>query len=82
MVDSIGPVGQAQGVQSIKNIQDRAQEKSGVSESSAPVDAVQISDEALSLAQVERAAQDAGTALQNDSSATLSNDQERLNALV
>lgn len=84
MVDSINPAGQIQNIQSTKSTAQKAQETRGgtTQASSEPVDEVQISQEALSFAQAEDALKNAASALASDNSLTLSNDVERLNALV
>jgi len=82
MVDSIGSLSSTQNVQGVKSTaakKDDAQKVDG--SSSAPVDDVQISDEAL-LAQISQTARDASEALAQDNSSVLSNDAKRLDALV
>ena len=83
MVNPINPSGSIQNTQAVKSVVSKQSdlhktEKSGGS----AVDEVHISEEALSLAQVEQAARDVSENLSSDSSASLSNDAERLNALV
>lgn len=81
MVDSINPVGQAQSIQSVENSSSKQDEVKKV-ESSAPVDDVQISEEAINLAQAEQAARDVAASLSNNQDVTLSNDNGRLNTLA
>jgi hypothetical protein len=82
MVDSVNSSGHIQSLQSIKSSSQKNQDNKQAEKSSAPVDDVQISEEALNIAQAENAAKEASSALTNDQSIALSSDQERLNALV
>ncbi len=82
MVDSINSVGQIQNIQSVKSNTQKNKDTSETENASAPVDAVEISEEALNLAQVEKAAAEAASSLSSDGSLSLSVDPERLNALV
>ena len=83
MVDSINPSGSIQNTQAVKSTTSKQSDSQKSEKSSASsVDEVQISEEALTLAQVEQAARDASGILANDALASLSNDAEKLNALV
>ena len=83
MVDSVNSSGHIQSLQSIKTSSQKNQDSSKQAEkSNVPVDDVQISEEALNIAQAEKAAKEASSFISNDQSVTLSSDQERLNALV
>jgi len=85
MVESIHGAGPVQGIttggkEPLKNKQE-AKERDELS-GSEPVDRVEISKEALSLAQAEESAEEARDALREDQTQTLSNDEERLDDLA
>lgn len=82
MVDSINPSGQVSGIQPVKNNSPKNQETKENEKSSAPVDEVNISKEALDLAQAEKAAKEVAATLSSDENYSLSNDQERLSTLI
>ena len=83
MVDSINPLNQIQNISSANNARKTSEtEKSDETRSSAPVDEVSLSEDALSLSQAEEAAKRAAEQLANDESLTLSSDEDRLNKLV
>lgn len=83
MVDSINSSGQVQGIQSAKSSSPKDQDvKDSEKKQPAPVDDVQISKEAIDLAEAEKAAKDVASSLSSDANATLSADQERLSTLI
>ena len=83
MVDSINPVGQLQNTQSVRsNAQKNKDSAEATQSSSSPVDEVEISQEALNIAQAEQAASSISSALQENLNETLSADADRLNALA
>ena len=83
MVDSINPVGPLQNTQSVKsNAQKNKDSAEATQSSSSPVDEVEISQEALNIAQAEQAASSISSALQENPNETLSADADRLNALA
>ena len=83
MVDSINPVGPLQNTQSVKsNAQKNKDSAEATQSSSSHVDEVEISQEALNIAQAEQAASSISSALQENLNETLSADADRLNALA
>ncbi len=82
MVDSVNSVGQAQSLQSVSKPSASKQGDVKKADTRAPLDKVQISSEALDLAQAEQAAKDVAATLSYRAEATLSDDNARLNALA
>ena len=87
MVDSIGSGGQIPKFQSSEGIQKTSDKKGaksadGAQSASRSGDSVQISEEALSLANAQKAAEDIAAQISQDNTQTLSSDQERLSTLI
>lgn len=87
MVDSIGSGGQTPKIQSSENLQKTSDKKGtkssdGAQSASRSSDSVQISEEALTLANAQKAAEDVAAQVSQDNTQTLSSDQERLSTLI
>lgn len=83
MVDSINPAGQIQNTQSVRsNAQKNQEAKSSDVSSANPVDDVQISQEALSIAQAQEALSNVTSQLSSQTDLTLSDDVKRLDSLA
>lgn len=84
MVDSIGSSGNSQNVSQTNRTQNqRTKEAQGSNAtSSAPQDEVQLSDEAISLAEAEQTAAETRTILEQQLDEALSNDRDRLDTLI
>lgn len=83
MVDSVNNSGNSQNVSQVNRTQNNRNSETRRSEGgTAPQDEVQISDEALSLAEAERTASETRTILEEQLDEVLSNDRERLNTLI
>lgn len=82
MVDAVGPSGQVSSVTSKQQQKATSVEQPKPKEGAAFADAVTISQEALILADIEAATQNVSQELAQDTSATLSSDVSKLNALL
>lgn len=75
MVDSTSGIGQIQNVSSTnrtqQNTQNRRSEESEDTQRAAPTDEVEISEDAINLAQAEQAASDVRSTLEQDETQTL-----------
>lgn len=83
MVDSIGPTGNTQNLNQIDATKRARESKTEEArESREARDTVEISEEAINLAQAEQVAKEAAQALAENEGITLSSDQNRLNELA
>ena len=82
MVDSIGSSGQIQNiVPANKSTKSSGTGQSKTAESST-IDRIALSEEALTLAEIEKTLKETAQQLSNDKSETLSNDKKRLAGLA
>lgn len=80
MVDPVGPSGSVQNISSLnRQTQKHSEEMRGTV---AEQDSVSISEEAVILADVEQLSAQVGTQIAEDTDLALSNNAERLNALI
>lgn len=80
MVDPVGPSGSVPNISQVSRVTQKQKEASGDVDSLK--DSVSISEEAISLAEAQRASEEVAQRITERNDLSLSNDLERLNQLI